>query len=723
MKFSEKYKHIFNTDDGVYRLLFFIVAIIFSVSMIFIALNTGVNADDIFHFDYSERLVKFYSTFGADQSALLIEKGQVHLYGGLFDSITGGLNHLFGFGSDDAGYIQVRHVFNAFLGFVSMIFVALILKHFGGWKAAVLGLVFMFFSPRFLGHSMMNPKDIPFAAGYIISIYFMIKILEQMPKPKWTWVIGLGIGLGLALGTRVGAMLLFAYMGLFSILSLVLKKGIKNIFKDKKLLISYFKYLGISSIIGIAIGLFFWPYAMMDPFKNIPAALNEFTKLSFKINMLFGGENISSIHTPWYYSFVWIGKTIPLFTLFGFLGSFVMIKPLKKKYEKKTLAIFILYFSALFPVLYIIAKSAALYDGWRHLIFVYPSMVVIAALFWLILEEYLLQKNKWLVGIMYILLLSTIIESGYYIIKNPTYTYAYFNVLGGGTSGAFGHYETDYWGLSSQEAIQQLEKEGLISPDMKDTITIATTFKFNVENYTNKRYGDRLKIIYTRFDGRYRKRWDYGIFPSRFIPAKHLRNGTWPNSRNISTVKVNGVPFASIETGKYPYIFEGEEQITKSNYQEAIKYYQAELEKYPLNEVALRETVMAYSELGAFDLAKKYVAKAFNVAPNDYKSTMYMGIIEIKEGNLPMAKKIFQELKKIDSENGLGYFCYAFALKQEGNSQDAYDELIKAIELLPEHRNSYLLAIEILEEKGDTYNAKKIRDLMEFNINNPSSLY
>jgi hypothetical protein len=43
------------------------------------------------------------------------------------------------------------------------------------------------------------------------------------------------------------------------------------------------------------------------------------------------------------------------------------------------------------------------------------------------------------------------------------YQYVFFNQVVGGVSGADGHYETDYWGTSYREAVEQLA--GLVDPD------------------------------------------------------------------------------------------------------------------------------------------------------------------------------------------------------------------------------------------------------------------
>ena len=119
--------------------------------------------------------MNYYTSFGGDEAALNIKDGNMHYYGGLFDTLTGFVNELLGFEQTDAGYRHVRHFFIALFGWFAIFFTAQLTRSIGGIRAAVLAACILFLSPRFLGHSLMNPKDIPFAMGNIMAIYFLYK--------------------------------------------------------------------------------------------------------------------------------------------------------------------------------------------------------------------------------------------------------------------------------------------------------------------------------------------------------------------------------------------------------------------------------------------------------------------------------------------------------------------------------------------------------------------
>ena len=59
-----------------------------------------------------------------------------------------------------------------------------------------------------------NPKDIPFAAGGVWALYYLVLIIPTLPRPRWQLVLKLGLACGLTLGVRVGGLLLLAYLGL-----------------------------------------------------------------------------------------------------------------------------------------------------------------------------------------------------------------------------------------------------------------------------------------------------------------------------------------------------------------------------------------------------------------------------------------------------------------------------------------------------------------------------
>ncbi|RMF32233.1 MAG: hypothetical protein D6765_00620, partial [Bacteroidetes bacterium] len=459
----------------------------------------------------------------------------------------------------------------------------------------MLALIFLFLSPRFLGHSLMNPKDIPFAAGYIVALYFMMEFIRRLPNPGWKTTLGLVAGIGMAIGTRAGGLLLIAYLGLFVALDFLMRYGVRGLVSKRPTLLRTLGWSVGAAVGGFVLALLFWPYALVSPIAHTMEALNEFSSLGVKIRVLFMGQNIMSDATPWHYPLTWMAITIPLFVSVAFLGGLVMVRGLVRRFGG--LAVSLSFFAAVFPVAYIIAKDAILHDGWRHLTFVYPPMVVGAVLFWLWAEERL-RSNRFGLRALHLILVLTLLEPALFIARNPAYPYVYFNMASGGISHAFGRFETDYWGLSVKQAVRWMERQGILREDMPDTLVVSTSFIHNLRVYTKEKYQGKVKPIYRRFNQRYETPWDYAVYPSRYIRGGHLRNRTWPNSKSIHAVRANGVPLTAIEQAKDDYAFRGEAAFKAKDFASAVEWLKKEVEAYPDNEAAWEKLAMAYANLG-----------------------------------------------------------------------------------------------------------------------------
>lgn len=695
-------------QDGQYRQWFIYLTVFITVVTLLLSAGSGMNGDDEYQNDYSTKLVNYYLSGGADTSALYIEKGNMHLYGGFFDLTTGLVNHTLGLNDYQESYHVVRHIFNGIFGVLAMLFVGLIVREIAGWRAGILALLLMFLSPRFLGHSFMNPKDIPFAAGFAISIYYMILLFRHMPKPKWQHALGLSLGIALALATRAGGLLIVAYLGLFAGLDYLFKNGIKNIGSDLKTVGTYAAYaIGVSTV-GYLLAVLTWPAALVDPINHPIEALSEFSKLGIKIRLLFMGDNVMSDETAWFYPLLWIFQTIPLFTLVGLIGSIIMVKPILEKYD--VTAVLLLYFATTFPVAYIIYKDSILHDGWRHLMFVYPSMVALASLFWIRLED-LVKGNKMMTYAVWAVLGLMVLESTVFIARNIKYPYVYFNPLAGGVGGAFGNYETDYWGVSVKQAVDWLEAEGILSENMQDSIVLGTTFFYNTSRYTSKAYPGKVKTKYVRFNKRYSEDWDYGIFPSRFIRGPHLRANTWPNSKTIHTIKANGVPILAIEKNEQNYAYLGEVATKQKNWAAAADNFRKEVEQVPDNEVAWNGLANAYLNLGKFNETISAANEVLTIAPKNETALYYLSLAYLNLNDPNNARSNLQALIKVSPDNAIAYYYLAIIEQGAQNPSGALKHLQKAIEINQRFKAAYEMAANIYDQQGDTENARRFREV------------
>lgn len=691
--------------DAGLRKIFFGVAGFALLVMLWLAMGSGVNADDKYQVDYSNKLVNYYGTFGKDTAALNIPDGNMHLYGGFFEIVTGFTNKTLGFKDNEAAYHHVRHLWSAFFGWMAIFFAALFAKQIAGWRAGLIALVILFLSPRFLGDSFMNPKDIPFAAGYMLSIYSIAAVLDRMPSPRRLDLAGLVVGLAIALATRAGGLLAFGWLFMFGGLHFLLKNGGLKAFSNTRVLGRYLLVLGGAAVAGYVLAVLFWPYALQSPLKNPFVALSKFAELEVRIRVLYEGANMMSDVTPWHYPLKWIVNTIPLAALAGLLGSVVFLPKLLKKYNPLWVGMALL--TGVFPVFYIIYKDSVIHDGWRHLTFAYPPLVVMAALFWNELAAFFSGKKAIqyaVFGAMALLLA----DAAFFIAANRQYPYVYFNPLEGGTKGAFGYFETDYWGISTRQGIEWLEEQGVLRPDMTDTVVIATNMHFPAKPFVSK-YGNKVRLRYLKWDRRYDEAWDYALYPTRFIDGSALQRGKWPPDNTIHTIDAGGAPLLAILRDTAHYCFQGNDATKKGDYVTAIDRYRREVGQVPDNEIAWAGLAQALLSVDSLDQAKSAAEKALEIAPDDTQGNNVIGLYWIKKDNINKANDQFSLAVKRDPSNAAAWYYLALIANDRGDPQTALNHLQKSIRAAPSFRQAYELAAQIYEENGNPSAAQQYR--------------
>lgn len=673
-----------------------------------LSLGSGINADDKFQNDYSKKLVSYYSTMGKDTSALNVPDGNMHLYGGFFEIVTGFANKAMGWQETDLAYHNLRHASSAILGWAAILCTGLLVRLIAGWQAGILALVIMLLSPRFVGDSMMNPKDIPFAAGYMMALYNMVAVLNRMPSPgRWN-LVGLAAGLALALAVRAGGLLPFAYLAMFGGLHFLLKNGGFAAFSNSKLLGRYaLTILGVAAA-GYLAAILFWPYALQSPLKNPFIALSKFAELEVKIRVLYEGQNVMSDKTPWHYPVKWMLYTIPLAVVAGLAGFLVYLPKLMGKYNP--LWVLMLLFAGVFPVAYIIQKDSVIHDGWRHLTFAYPPLAAAAALFWNEISNQFSEKKALRYAVLGVFT-ALLIDSAAYIAANPKYPYTYFNPLTGGIKGAFGQFETDYWGISTRQGVEWLEQQGILKPDMPETVVIATNMYYSVLQLTAK-YGDKVKVKYLRWEKRCDDAWDYALYPTRFIDGATLQKGKWPPDNAVHIVQANGVPLLAVLKDNGRNCTLGTASVKVGDWNSAITFLQKEVQNVPDNDLAWATLAQAYFNSEQLEEAKSAAEKTIEISPDDVQANNLIGMYWLQKGDVNQAKSHLEGALKREPSNPAGYYYLALIARSQGDNQTALNNLMKAIEMAPNFKAAYELGAQIHESTGNPAAAQQFRQAM-----------
>ena len=655
---------------GIIIVLFFLMPLM--------SLDAGNSGDeDGFQWPYAEQIYNYYATGGKDTTCL--QNHDMGMHGGFFDQMTYALAKWFNVDN----YSQLRHVLNAGFGWICILFAGLIALKLAGWRAAVFTIIMMFLSPRLLGHSFNNPKDLIFASMFTAGLYYVFCLIKEYPKPTISTSVKLAVFGALAVVSRFAGYLLFAYLVLFIVIYYIICNKKESFSKDNlKIAGRYVIYVAAIAVVTFGISIALWPYIMSSPFKTTYKIFTEMSQYGIAIRQLFEGTMQWSDLLPWYYTPKYILMTIPIAVI---LGMILFLSFSWNKKEDRFWAIFLL-FVVVFPVFWIVYTHANVYGGWRHAMFAYPPMVVAAGwgfdglLKWI--EKKLNAKegegsaqtskkgiavNVASVVVSLLLLIGPI----RFIVANHPYEYVYFNELEGGVKKAFGNYELDYYYHSTREASEWIIANAQPKPDGSKT-RVGTWHTASV-NYFFRNDTALFRPTFIRWYEKENSDWDYAIFVLTGINPDYLKSKAFPPKNTVKTIDVDGVPIAIIL-----------KRDDKSDF-----------EAYKLKEAnSLDSAVMLYH-------------KALQVDPNNMGALVNLGEIYLRKGKIDSAQMMLKRYFEFDPKAETANYLYAYTLVNQNKLNDALDVLHKLEKYNPKFGSAYVLAIQLYLQQKDMVSAKK----------------
>ena len=414
----------------------------------------GVTWDEDVHHWYGVLVLDYYLSGLRDLRCL----GWLDLYhyGAAFDGLAALLDRV-----SPLGTYETRHLFNGLVGVLGIAGAGRLGRALGGPRAGFLAALLLLATPNYYGQMFNNPKDIPFAVGMIWAVYYIIRIIPALPRPKLRLVVKLGAATGLALGVRVGGLLLLCYLALVLAADLLWRLAEERDWR---------RCLGAvppilqrvvlpTLLVAYPVMLVFWPWAQVDPIANPLRALAAFSHEIFPWTTLFAGRYVPAGELPWSYLPTYIALALPELTLVLLLAAPIVAFPALRGVppsERRhwVLRHALLAFAILFPVCYAIAVRAVLFDGMRHFIFALPLIAVVAAL----AAEHLIKRLRsrperravyaglGLYGLAHVAIMAML---------HPN-EYVYYNGFVGGVEGAQGLFKLDYWANSYAEDVGAL---------------------------------------------------------------------------------------------------------------------------------------------------------------------------------------------------------------------------------------------------------------------------
>lgn len=332
---------------------------------------------------------------------------------------------------------------------------------------AFFGTIFYYLFPYLLGHSFINPKDIPFLSIWLACSYYSCRILSSYISKRNIHIkkiIILSALTAFLISIRISGILIFLqYLITFFIMTSCIKLSFKEfLYLTKKLLI-----FGLSNILFIII-LYpvFWsnPLELINAIKFMSSHHNDVCTLT--LGKCMKSKNLDSM-----YLLIWLLFKMPIIIL---LGLSLIPFTEKKIFSNNENKIFFgtLLLSPLMIIFILIFREVPLYDELRQVLFLVPMLILLG-----LISIYYMFKNKSFYILSFFIIFFTVEN-----IRMYPYQYTWFNLpvrivdLGK-------NFELDYWGISGKNIATKINELNI-----KKESCIIVSPRHSTEPFLDKKY-------------------------------------------------------------------------------------------------------------------------------------------------------------------------------------------------------------------------------------------
>lgn len=355
---------------------------------------------------------------------------------------------------DSRDVILFRHLccYLIFLGGV-FFFYKLCSVYFKNWLFGLLGCLLLVLSPPIFANAFYNTSDISFLSSYILCMYTFHRWIER--KSTVNTLIH-ALACALSIGIRpIGMIIPFISMA-FIVHDTLADRSAQSI-KDK--CVNFCSYAFLLIFFILCTWPILWPHPLIRLDKLIQYNLN--CEVYWKIHNLYLGKVLFTQHLPWHYAPLWLVITTPLiYTFYFMIGLIESVRILLNRSNlipRRNIIFIIACF-----LLPIIITEGKVYNGWRHLFFIYPAYLLISLLglssSWRWLSSKLSGLSRVITQTLLSLILSIcLLSTAYFMFSHHPFQYLYFNKLAGTDMQKIQHnFDLDYWGLSYKQALEHI---------------------------------------------------------------------------------------------------------------------------------------------------------------------------------------------------------------------------------------------------------------------------
>jgi hypothetical protein len=426
--------------EGLFKKLSLLLFALVGACLLLTFRAYGPTWDEEVQAAYGDLVLRFYTSLFSDRSALTFR--DLYLYGGAFEALAQAVARVLPFPIYDS-----RHLVNGLFGLVGLIAVWRTGSRLGGPRGGFWAALFLAATPRYYGHMLNNPKDIPFAALAALYLDAAVLALEVSPRVPVSRILRLGLTLGAALAVRVAGLVLPLCLLVVLVVFPLRERGLKDIGS------SVWKLVLLPTVIAWPLMLIFWPWALLRPWSRPFLALSALARGGAGWLVFFDGAWVSTNAPPASFVPVWLLNTLPEFYGVVLLGGAVLAwGTLRHGGRGRYAPIALLVVAVVLPPVCAVVLHSRQYDAARHFLFLLAPLAVLAGVS---------ASRLWVAGRVgkasVALALACLLATVFEMVRLHPYQYVYFNhAVAGGLPRASEKFQLDYWGMSYKEGTEWL---------------------------------------------------------------------------------------------------------------------------------------------------------------------------------------------------------------------------------------------------------------------------
>ena len=293
-------------------------------------------------------------------------------------------------------YFQISHLTSLLLGLGSsalLIFVARAMHLRLAWAAGLILLL----TPRFIGDGLFNIKDIPFAFFYLLYSTALFLRLRRSPDGGFSGPASTAPATPTPARLILLSALAAGLMGSMKIVALVpvlITEALVAVLFPRRCRWLDGLHIGMDAFL---LSLLFTPSSWLEPLRFLNGAVKLFRSHDWPGGTWWNGEFLSRVQDPLHWSTAgyllrWIPSVTPLWILvLALVGAgslltgwprsaqlYQQVLPFALRRQRLLLFLPFLLQMLLLPGLAVVG-NANLYDGVRHVLFLYPPLALLAA--------------------------------------------------------------------------------------------------------------------------------------------------------------------------------------------------------------------------------------------------------------------------------------------------------------------------------------------------------